>query len=122
MKANANRKKPAFLLVSILVVVLSTICIWLLDSNGGRTKIQRMTVPAGNGNSMSYVAFIPDNATVETPAPAFVIWPGRIAAGCQGDCRCYCRHKFHVHFIRFLSVRNFPDTTVCHSGDEPCHR
>lgn len=77
MKTNANCKKPAFLLVSILVVVLSTICIWLLDSNGGRTKIQRMTVPAGNGNSMSYVAFIPDNATVETPAPAFVIWPGR---------------------------------------------
>lgn len=85
MSTNSNKKKPSFLLVSILVVVISTVLIWLLNSNFGRTKIQRMTVPAGNGNSMSYVVFVPENATVETPAPAVVIWPGRSSNSHQLD-------------------------------------
>ena len=85
MSAQSTKKKPTFLLVSILIVVLATVLIWLLDSNFGRTKIQRMTVPAGDGNTLSYVAFVPDNATIETPAPAFIIWPGRSSNSHQLD-------------------------------------
>ena len=85
MSAQNKRKKPTFLLVSILVVVISTVLIWLLDSNFGRTRIQRLTVPAGDGNIMSYEVFIPENATDATPAPAFVVWPGRSSNSHQLD-------------------------------------
>lgn len=88
MSEKKNGNQSRFLLVSILVVVISTVLIWLLNSNFGRTRIQRMTVPAGDGSVMSYEVFIPENATDETPAPAFVVWPGRSSNSHQLDMWC----------------------------------
>lgn len=68
-------KRPVFLLISVLMVVVPTILIWLISSGGGKTIIRRMTVPAADGKSLSYITYIPENAQHGEPAPAFVIWP-----------------------------------------------
>ncbi len=78
-------KRPVFLLISVLMVVVPTILIWLISSGGGKTIIRRMTVPAADGKSLSYITYIPENAQHGEPAPAFVIWPGRSSNSHQLD-------------------------------------
>ena len=78
-------KRPVLLLISVLMVVVPTILIWLISSGGGKTIIRRMTVPAADGKSLSYITYIPENAQHGEPAPAFVIWPGRSSNSHQLD-------------------------------------
>lgn len=80
-----RNKRFHFLTVAILVLVCSTILAWGVATGFGSTHIQRYTVPAENGTNMSYVAWIPDNATDETPAPAVILWPGRSSNSHQMD-------------------------------------
>lgn len=82
---NQKKWKPGFFMVAVIVLVVSTIGAWLVASSGGKTRIQRYTVPAENGLNMSYVAFIPENATFDAKAPAVVLFPGRSSNAHQLD-------------------------------------
>lgn len=83
----ATKKKSRFLTISVSVLLISTLMIWLLASHMGATKIQRVVSPNGeNGLTISYSAWIPKNATNDTPAPVLVLFPGRSSNGHQLDC------------------------------------
>lgn len=76
---------PRFLILAVAVLVISTFAAWFVASNYGKTEIKRYTVPAEDGMKMSYIAWVPENATNEEPAPAVVIFPGRSSNGHQLD-------------------------------------
>ena len=80
------RSSRKFLAISLCTLIISTIMIWALASSGGSTKIKRVTTVGENGLTVSYSAWIPSNATNETPAPAVILFPGRSSNGHQLDC------------------------------------
>ena len=57
-------KKNKFLVVALCTLVLATLLSWCVASGFGSTKIQRFTAAGENGGTMSYVTFIPKNATI----------------------------------------------------------
>lgn len=80
-----NKKRPNFFALTTGIMVAATLISWLIASGGGSTRIRRITVLGENANTISYVAWIPGNATDEAPAPAVVIWPGRSSNAHQLD-------------------------------------
>lgn len=92
----SNRRKPSFLTVTAILLVVSTLICYLIASNGGSTKIQRMTVPGENGLSMSYELWTPKEATTENKLPLCIVWPGRSSNSHQLDAWAmeFSRHGY----------------------------
>lgn len=86
LEKNINKSGRRFLALSLCVLIISTLMIWALATSFGNTKVMRVNTPGENGRTISYSAWIPSNATNETPAPVLVLFPGRSSNGHQLDC------------------------------------
>ena len=82
-----SEKKSAvrFFVVTMVILMLSSICIWGFQTSWGKVEIRRQTLTAFDGTKLSTLLFIPENATAETPAPLAVIFHGRSNQGHSND-------------------------------------
>lgn len=85
-KKSETSSGRSFLTLSLCVLILSTVMFWALATHFGSTKVQRITTLGEDGNTVSYSAWVPENATNETPAPVLILFPGRSSNGHQLDC------------------------------------
>ena len=85
-----KNKKGAlrFFCLTLAVVLLSSFCIWGFQSNWGKVEIRRQTLTNADGTELSTLIYIPENATVETPAPCAIIYHGRSNQGHSNDTWC----------------------------------
>jgi len=60
------------LIISIAIMILSFIVARAVNTNGGKVTVKELKGVTDEGWAMSYVLYIPENATVETPAPCIV--------------------------------------------------
>ena len=74
-----------FFCLTLAVVLISSIFIWGFQSNWGKVEIKRQTLTNADGTELSTLIYIPENATVETPAPCAIIYHGRSNQGHSND-------------------------------------
>ena len=84
MKSN-KKSAVRFFCLTLAVLLVSTILVWGLQSDWGTIKIKRLTLTGDDGSAVSTMAYIPENATNETPAPAVLIFHGRSNQGHSND-------------------------------------
>jgi pimeloyl-ACP methyl ester carboxylesterase len=68
-----NKKTPQYWLkVALIICVISVLGASFVQTSGGRVTVKDMRWETGSGKYMSALLFIPDNATVDNPAPAII--------------------------------------------------
>ena len=67
-----SKKRSLVLLISIVLMLVSCIFTCMIQTNFGKVTVKEINWITDNGYSMNGWLFIPDNATMETPAPAVV--------------------------------------------------
>ena len=70
-------KALRFLGIVVAVLLVSTVCIWGFQTDWGKVKIERQTITAVDGSSVSMLVYTPSTATADNPAPGVVINHGR---------------------------------------------
>ena len=76
-KQTERKKAVRFFSVTMLILLVCSICIWGFQTSWGKVHIERIYLNSQDGTSVSSLIYIPENATDETPAPAAVIYHGR---------------------------------------------
>lgn len=79
MKTEQNEMKKAvrFFVITMIVLLVSSICVWGFQTSWGKVHIERIYINSQDGTSVSSLIYIPENATDENPAPVAVIYHGR---------------------------------------------
>lgn len=72
-----KKRKKSFLGITLAVLMVLTSLLWGFSSDWGNVKIKRTYLFADNGDKISVIAYIPSNATNETPAPLVLNFHGR---------------------------------------------
>ena len=87
MAVNPKAKKQAvrFFCLSLAVLFIASILIWGFQSSWGKVKIKRMEIAGTDGEAVSTLIYIPDNASDATPAPVVLIMHGRSNHGHSND-------------------------------------
>ncbi len=68
-----NKKSPQFwLAIALIICVVSVLGASFVQTQGGKITVKDMRWETGSGKYMSALLFVPDNATVENPAPAII--------------------------------------------------
>lgn len=68
-----NTKSPQYWLkVALIICVVSILGATFVQTSGGRVTVEDMRWETSHGKYMSALLFIPDNATVDNPAPAII--------------------------------------------------
>lgn len=69
-----NSVKRNFLIagISLALVIIGSLCSFLVHTSGGKVKITDMTYVTEDGARMTALLYVPDSASVENPAPAIV--------------------------------------------------
>lgn len=74
-----------FTAISFVILLISSIFIWGFQSDWGKVRIERLSLVGPDGSDISTIAYIPENATDETPAPSVIIMHGRSNQGHSND-------------------------------------
>lgn len=69
----------------LAVLILASIGIWGFQSDWGRITIKRLYLTGDNGEQISTLLYVPQNATNDTPAPCALIMHGRSNHGHSND-------------------------------------
>ena len=85
IKAKAKKSAVRFFCINMVILLLSSIGIWGFQTDWGDVKIVRQTMSNPDGTALSTLTYIPDNATVENPAPCAIIYHGRSNQGHSND-------------------------------------
>ena len=72
-----TKKRFSFLAGTLAVLIVLTILLWGVNSDWGTIQIKRTYLFADDGNKLSAVVYIPENATNENPAPVAINFHGR---------------------------------------------
>ncbi len=73
MKMSKSKKTTRILLcVSLVLMLLSSIVVSAVQTNGGKVTMKELTIETDAGYTMSAYLLVPDSATAENPAPAVV--------------------------------------------------
>lgn len=70
-------KALRFLGITVMVLLVSTLFIWGFQTDWGKVKIERQSITAADGSTVSTLVYIPATATSDNPAPLVVINHGR---------------------------------------------
>ena len=73
------KRRSIILAIALVIILLGGILSVAVDNDFGRVHTQRLYLVNDNGYTVTANLFIPNAATAETPAPAFIVVPG-------GDC------------------------------------
>lgn len=74
------KRRSIILAIALVIILLGGILSVAVDNDFGRMHTQRLYLVNDNGYTVTANLFIPNAATAEAPAPAFIVVPG-------GDCR-----------------------------------
>ena len=72
-----TKQAVRFFCITLVILILASICIWGFQSDWGKVDIKRLTLTGKDGTAISTLIYIPENASDETPAPVAVIMHGR---------------------------------------------
>jgi len=70
-------KAVRFFCVTLAILLVASIFIWGFQTSWGNIEIQRLDLSGNNGQKISTLIYLPENATDATPAPVAVIFHGR---------------------------------------------
>ena len=73
------KRRSIILAIALVIILLGGILSVAVDNDFGRMHTQRLYLVNDNGYTVTANLFIPNAATAEAPAPAFIVVPG-------GDC------------------------------------
>ena len=73
------KRRSIILAIALVIVLVGAMLSSAIDSDFGRMHTQRLYLVNDNGYTVTANLFIPNAATAEAPAPAFIVVPG-------GDC------------------------------------
>ena len=68
----AKKSAKVLLCVSVFLMLLCSIVVSAVQTNGGKVTMKELNIETDEGYSMSAYLFIPETATAENPAPAVV--------------------------------------------------
>lgn len=89
MKATSKKRAAVrFFYISFAIVLICSVFIWGFQSSWGDINIERLTLTDDDGNELSTLIYVPENATVDTPAPAVLIFHGRSNQAHSNDTWC----------------------------------
>lgn len=71
------RKALHFLGITFAILVVCTFFIWGFQTDWGKVRIERQSITAADGSTVSTLVYFPNTATAENKAPAVVINHGR---------------------------------------------
>lgn len=71
------RKALHFLGITFGILVVCTFFIWGFQTDWGKVRIERQSITAADGSTVSTLVYFPSSATAENKAPAIVINHGR---------------------------------------------
>lgn len=71
------RKALHFLGITLGILVVCTFFIWGFQTDWGKVRIERQSITAADGSTVSTLVYFPSSATAENKAPAIVINHGR---------------------------------------------
>lgn len=72
MKSRKKRTAVFWLCIALVLCLISAVGASLVQTNFGKVTIRDLRFETASGHTMSALLLIPDNATLETPAPAIV--------------------------------------------------
>lgn len=103
-----KRKQSAIklLLISLAIMAVCSLIALAMESNLGKTKIQTVEWVASDGTALAGTLYVPQNATIDTPAPGIVL--------CHG---MYCERTLLDAYYTELSRRGY----VVLAYDQPSH-
>lgn len=84
-KTGAKKQAVRFFCVTLAILLVSSIFIWGFQTSWGNVTIERVTLTGDDGCTISTLAYIPQNATNESPAPLVLIMHGRSNQGHSND-------------------------------------
>ena len=104
-RARRRRNVRTFFLIMLALTVLMSVLCWGTVTSWGQVKVKRLTVAAHDGDTVSALLYIPQNATNETPAPMLF--------NCHGNAGNARNHEsWAVEFAR----RGFVVVSIDHLG------
>lgn len=83
--ASETKKSVRFFCITLAILLVSSLFIWGFQTSWGDIAITRLTLTGDDGSTISTLAYVPSNATNETPAPGVVILHGRSNQGHSND-------------------------------------
>lgn len=72
-----KKTKLTFFWMAAFALMLSTLLTWGVATGWGKVQITRVNIPAYNGKNLSYLIWIPETATNDTPATTVINFHGR---------------------------------------------
>ena len=72
-----TKQAVRFFCIAMVVLFLSSIFIWGFQSDWGKVSIKRISITGDNGDAISSLVYLPQNASNEMPAPVVMMFHGR---------------------------------------------
>ena len=84
-RQRAKTSAVRFFACTLLILFVSSILIWGFQSDWGTVSIKRLYLSGNDGEQISTLIYIPENASNETPAPVVLVMHGRSNHGHSND-------------------------------------
>lgn len=72
-----TKQAVRFFCITLVILILASICIWGFQSGWGSVDIKRITITGDDGSLISSLVYVPKTATNENPAQVVMIFHGR---------------------------------------------